>query len=187
MEELNNIYFYNSEIGEYKVCSDEKTVNPNRFHSDEELIYSKDEKSNEIYADQSIYKNSETARITRFKKGKSTAKITTLAAALVASSLGIVTVLNPLLIKPKVSNGKYSVVNGVLNYSFKLSKMSNYTCALLLYCDEQEVYNLDLPQSKTYTGEIMLAQYGTYRLELYSANKIDYIKRDTLYTFAHLS
>ena len=45
MEELNNIYFYNSEIGEYKVCSDEKTVNPNRFHSDEELIYSKDEKN----------------------------------------------------------------------------------------------------------------------------------------------
>ncbi len=119
------------------------------------------------------------------KAKKVTTAVTTIAATLVASALGIVGIINPLLNRPKVTDGKYQVVENTITYSFKYTATNNYQSYLLLYFADQEIGSVEIKESKTYEGSFTLSEAGEYHLDIYSTNNIDYKKQTKLYTFIY--
>ena len=135
--------------------------------------------------DQTLYGGKNSKKLDNLKIKKSTALITTIAATLVASTLGIVGIVNPLLNRPKVTNGTYQVVDNKLNYSFTYSSTNNYHSALLLYCNGEKIEEIAFENQKTIEGSFTLIDHGDYHLDIYSTNNIDYHKQLVLYSFKY--
>ena len=133
--------------------------------------------------DQTLYGGKNSKKLNGKKIKKNTSAITALAATMVASALGIVGVINPLMNRPKASNGKYEVVENTLKYSFSFSSTSNYHSSLLLYCNDEKVEELAFDNQKTIEGSFTLKEHGEYHLDIYSTNNVDYKKQTVLYKF----
>ena len=154
-------------------------------------IYSNEQVSNIDYLsvdesiDQTLYGGKNSKKLDGSKIKKNTALITTLAAAVVASSLGVIGVINPLMNRPKVTNGKYQIVGNKLNYSFTYSSTNNYHSSLLLYCNGEKIEEIPFENQSTVEGSFTLYDHGDYHLDIYSTNNIDYKKQTVLYTFKY--
>ena len=135
--------------------------------------------------DQTLYGGKNSKKLNGAKIKKNTKTITALAATMVASTLGIVGVINPLMNRPKASKGKYEVVENTLKYSFSFSSTSNYHSSLLLYFNDEKIEELAFENQKTIEGSFTLKDHGEYHLDIYSTNNIDYKKQTTLYKFTY--
>ncbi|MCR5349238.1 MAG: hypothetical protein K6E59_06520 [Bacilli bacterium] len=136
--------------------------------------------------DKSLYSNvqttnPETSKIKISKK----AKLTAFAATLVAGVLGVGTIVNPLVTKPSIKNGSYSVVDTSLNYHFKLSTTSNYKCSLIFLLEGETLQTIELPKAQAYDGSIAFEEHGEYVLNFFSTNNFDYSKTQKLYSFTY--
>ena len=135
--------------------------------------------------DQTLYGGKNSKKLDNLRIKKNTALITTIAATLVASALGIVGIVNPLLNRPKVTNGTYQVKDNKLNFSFTYSSTNNYHSTLLLYCNGEKVEELAFENQKTIEGSFTLTDHGDYHLDIFSTNNIDYHKQLVLYSFKY--
>ena len=154
------------------------SLNPNEYlESPDDSLYV----DHELSAEEAL-----AVKETRSKKAKkTTAVITTIAATLVAGAIGVVGIVNPLINRPKITNGSYKLVGSSLKYEFKYSATNNYHSSLLLYLGEEKMEKIDISTTGTITGEITLVDHGQYRLDLFSTNNIDYTKQIVLYTFLY--
>ena len=109
----------------------------------------------------------------------------TASAILVTSVVGIITLVNPLTMRPKVQGQEFSLVGNVLNYSFEVSNSLHYDCNLVIYKDGEETESLPISEPQKYQGEYLVTNSGTYELKFISTNNIDYTNRVTLYTFTY--
>lgn len=133
-----------------------------------------------------LYNNSQTSRQTKTRKvNKATNTILTASAILVSSVVGIITVVNPLTMRPSVKNQQFLYENHVLSYKLDVSNRLNYDCNLVFFKDGEEANRINLDASKTYQGEYLVNEEGNYELKFISTNNVDYTNRVTLYTFTY--
>ena len=135
------------------------------------------------HIDQTLYGGKNSKKLASAKIKKRTTLITTLAAAVVASSIGVISVVNPLLSRPKVTNGHYQIVGNKLNYSFTYSATKNYNSSLLLYCNGEKYEEIAFENKSKIEGNFTLYDMGDYHLDIYSTNGVDFKKQTVLYTF----
>lgn len=106
----------------------------------------------------------------KFKKSK----IVALAATMVAATVGGLSVINPLLSRPKLTKESYSLVEkDKIHYAFTLSSPRNYDCSLSLLCDEKEVAHVPL-SAGNYDDSFFVETPGTYSLYFDATNRVDY-------------
>ena len=154
--------------------------------SSDDGLYIANANGSDGLVDQSLYSNVQTANPESSKIKISTkAKLTAFAASLVAGALGIGTVVNPLVTKPSIKNGSYSVEGTSLKYHFQLSTTKNYKCSLVFSLGEETLQTIELPEPKAYDGEIAFEAHGNYKLDFYSTNNFDYKKTQNLYNFTY--
>ena len=122
-------------------------------------------------------------KLPRKSKSKGKSAIITAASTLVAASIGGLSIINPLTNRPSLKKESYSLVNrNELHYSFSFSATKNYVCGISLYLEENLVEELPLEEAKTYEGQFILKQSGTYRLYFDATNKVDYRIHQLKYT-----
>ena len=184
-KDTNSIYISNPEVFSVDFNSDHLSNVPISNTETDASIYSASPTSIDDSIDQSLYggKNSKTFDDQKIKKN--TTIITTIAATLVASAVGVVGIINPLINRPRVSNGEYKLVGNALNYKFNFTSTSNYHSTLLLYLGEEKVSELPIANEKVIEGSFTLTDHGNYHLDIYSTNTIDYSKQMVLYTFTY--
>ena len=142
--------------------------------------------STEDLLDKGPYASRETQNVAHPRKISKKAKaIITMSATFLTGALGIRTVVNPFNARPEIQNGTYSLVENVLNYKFELKNKNGYECRLKLRFYEAEIQNVLLEEAKTYEGSFALVDHGSYKLEFYSSNNVDYQKTTSLYTFVY--
>ena len=161
------------------------SVSTNQSIYSNELTVGFDPLSVDESIDQTLYGGKNSKKLASKKIKKNTKTISTIAATMVASSLGIVGVINPLMNRPKVTKGKYEVVENKLNYSFSFSSTNNYHSSLLLYLNDEKIEELPFENQKTIEGSFTLKDHGDYHLDIYSTNNVDYQKQTVLYKFTY--
>lgn len=186
MKEHDPIYSHEQIKGDYN--TDDSVYSAQlvkQGETEENDLYSNLPPNNDETIDNTLYGGAK-ARETRAAKAKKTTNtITVIAATLMASALGVIGIINPLTSRPKVSNGKYSVSENILKYQFEFSSTKNYSSCLYLYCDDMRIDTIDFPNQKVVKGEITLEYHGSYHLDIYSTNKVDYSKQTKLYSFIY--
>lgn len=183
----NKLYQNNPETQEWDVDQslfDHKPVKQGENSVGELYRHTQENLTPENYDD--LYNNSQNIRHTKARETKKTTNLTlTAAAILVSSVVGIITIVNPLTMRPKVQGQKFSLVGNVLNYSFEVSNSLHYDCNLVIYKDGEEAGSLPISESQKYQGEYLVTISGKYELKFISTNNIDYTNRVTLYTFTY--
>lgn len=130
-----------------------------------------------------LYNNTQNVRHTRARSTeKKTNYVLTASAVLIASVVGLITVVNPLTMRPKVQSGTYSFENSVLKYQLEVSSRKGYNCNLVLYKNGDEINRIPVDESKKYSGEYAIAEVGKYELKFISTNNADYKNTVILYT-----
>lgn len=133
-----------------------------------------------------LYNNSPNVRHTKTRDTeKKTNYILTASAILIASVVGVITIVNPLTMRPKVQNDTYLFENNVLKYSLEVSNRLSYDCDLVLYKNGEEIQRESVDTPKEYQGEYSITENGQYELRFVSTNNVDYKNSVTLYTFSY--
>ena len=131
-----------------------------------------------------LYNNNQTVRHTKARSTeKKTSYVLTASAILIASVVGVITIVNPLTMRPKVQNDTYSFENSVLKYQLEVSNRLGYDCDLVLYQDGNEIKRESIDEPKQYSGEYTISEIGKYELKFVSTNNADYKNTVVLYTF----
>lgn len=131
-----------------------------------------------------LYNNSQNVRRTKTRSTNKVANsVLTASALLVVSIVGVVTIVNPLTMRPKVQNGSYKFENNVLIYEFEVSNRLGYDCDLVLFKNDIEFIRIDTDNSQIYKGEYVVEESGKYELKFISTNSVDYKNSVSLYTF----
>ncbi len=183
--EINSIYINNPEAYEVFVDQSLFASQPISNTETDASIYAKEPTSIDVHVDQTLYGGKNVKELNNEKIKKNTTTITAIAATLLASAVGVIGIVNPLLTRPTISNGSYQVVDNALNYKFNFNSTSNYSSSLLLYLNEEVIETVQLGNTKIIEGSITLTDHGNYHLDIYSTNNIDYRKQTVLYTFTY--
>lgn len=134
-----------------------------------------------------LYNNSPNKRETKTRSVKKTnSTIVKASTILVFSVVGVVTVLNPLTMRPKTDRGLYTFSNGVFHYEFEAQNVSNaYDCQLVLLCNNEEIHREKIEKNQYVTCDYPVTQYGSYELRFDTTNNFDYYSSSSLYTFTY--
>ena len=155
-----------------------KEKNQTTFHTIQENLTA------ENYDD--LYNNSPNVRKTKSREVKKVSNnITTISALLIGSIVVVIAIVNPLTMRPSVSNGKYSFENTTLSYQFNVSNRLGYDCDLVLLKDGIEVVRIDTDATKDYVGDYTVNEKGSYQLDFVTTNNIDYKNTIHLYSFTY--
>ena len=131
-----------------------------------------------------LYNNSQNIRHTKSRVTKKTAAgLTTAVTLLVVSVVGVVTIINPLISRPKISDGNYSFKNNVLTVEVSISNRIGYDCDLVLYKNGDELNRESIGDKNIYQNEYLISESGQYELKFRSTNNFDYKNSVSLYTF----
>lgn len=183
----NKLYQNNPEPQEWDVDQslfDHKPVKQGENSVGELYRHTQENLTPEDYDD--LYNNSQNVRHTKARETKKKTNLTlTASAILVTSVVGIITLVNPLTMRPKVQDQKFSLVGNVLNYSFEVSNSLHYDCNLVIYKNGEETESLPISEPQRYQGEYLVTNSGTYELKFISTNNVDYTNSVTLYTFTY--
>ena len=183
----NNLYIHNPEEQEWDVDQSlfEHTL-PKQGERSDDTPYSN--KQENITADNydDLYNNSPNVRHTKSREVKKVNNnILTISALLIGSVVGVIAIVNPLTMRPNVTNGKYSFENTTLSYKFNVSNRLGYDCDLVLLKDGVEVVRFDTDETKNYAGEYTVSEQGSYQLDFVTTNNIDYKNTIHLYSFTY--
>ena len=149
---------------------------PNLYSHNQENL------SAENYDD--LYNNSPNVRYTKSRKiEKRTNTLLSASAILISSVIGVVTIVNPLTMKPRVETNSCKIDGNILRYEVEVSNRLNYDCDLVLYLNGSEINRSSVDESKTYQGEYQINDSGNYELKFISTNNADYKNSVSLYTF----
>lgn len=133
-----------------------------------------------------LYNNSQNIRHTKSRATKKIcSNVLTYSAILIGSVIGVVSIVNPLTMRPSVSGESYSFENNTLSYKLNVSNRLSYDCDLVLLKDGVEVMRFDTDETKDYAGEYQVSEQGSYQLDFVATNNVDYKNTIHLYSFTY--
>ena len=183
----NDLYIHNPETQEWDVDQSlfEHTL-PKQGEKSDNIPYNTKQENLTAENYDDLYNNSPNVRHTKSREVKKMSNnITTISALLIGSIVGVIAIVNPLTMRPSVSNGKYSFENTTLSYKFNVSNRLGYDCDLVLLKDGIEVVRIDTDATKDYVGDYTVNEKGSYELDFVTTNNIDYKNTIHLYSFTY--